>query len=914
MKKIKTNIYLLYTLSFLVLLLVALLPQQLSSNTLFSFGFFTDGLKQHLVFMYDYVRVIKEGIKSGNFSAFRYDIGLGADFFVSYSFYSLFDPLTLIAYLIPLKYIEFSYYLIAILRLYLAGIFIILLAKRFKIKKVSSLLAVSLFYVFNSSILFTAFRHPMFINGPMLLPLVILGTEKVFNKESSWLLILASFLGLITQFYFFIYTSFAFELYIIIRLLFNREKGQFKKTIKGFISINLLYCLGVFIGGFVLIPQLLATINSARVASKGFILYDAFDLMAFQTSFIIPVIGKHYTSSLGNGIALFLCFVYIFKNKKNYLSLYFVILCSLIFISLFGYAINVFSYVNNRWTYIINVPAALMVGSVLEDYEKIDFKVKNKGIKAILSVIISILSFAIIYFISKLNILFITILSYVLFIFFAGYLLKKLWESNLTLIKHFKWQRILTLQLSFCFIVLLGMSLYYHFYENTPYGLSSYISNDLLEEINDDQEFFRVDQNTYALNTTFYGNDNLYSGFKAPYVYNSMSSKDIINLLDYLEVTNNNLTAGYNGFNNRLRLNILNQVKYLIVRESELVQVPFGYELVDTITVKKAIPKPKSSILGTLEKENNDFVYEKAYIYCNQNFLNFGNMFYEYTTFDDLKDVNPVDRENVMFKTIVLEEERTNIKKLDNLPRIHANAITNYQVNNLEINGNTIIVNQNGGTINFTIDKVEDEEVFVEIVGLKSEDKMQSFNTIYQTKDAVVQEKNYGYGTNGYTDNSHHLVNLGFYNEENLGVSIFLPQGKYTFEKLSYYLNPINDIIITVNELNKSTLTNLEFNNRGFSGDIEAINDGVLYISIPYSPGFTAYVDGIKQPIQKVNMAYMGLYLTEGTHHIEFRYQTPGLKLGFIVSIAAILTMIIMLIIKKRMREKQTNESNQKVF
>ena len=213
-QKICNNIFLAYTIVFIVFMLIGLLLIEIKNQSIFFSGMFTsrdgqmDGFTQHSLFMYDFVRSFKGTIIAGDsFQLFRFNISMGSDIILHYTYYSLFDPLTIIAYIIPLQYLEYSYYLLIMLRLYLSGIFVILLAQRFNIKKVNALLATSIFYVFNAAVLFAAFRHPMFINGPMYIPLIILGAEKILNKERPYLLIITSFLALISQFYFYIYIA-----------------------------------------------------------------------------------------------------------------------------------------------------------------------------------------------------------------------------------------------------------------------------------------------------------------------------------------------------------------------------------------------------------------------------------------------------------------------------------------------------------------------------------------------------------------------------------------------------------------------------------------------------------------------------------------------------------------------------------
>lgn len=85
--------------------------------------------------------------------------------------------------------------------------------------------------------------------------------------------------------------------------------------------------------------------------------------------------------------------------------------------------------------------------------------------------------------------------------------------------------------------------------------------------------------------------------------------------------------------------------------------------------------------------------------------------------------------------------------------------------------------------------------------------------------------------------------------------------------------------------------------------------DMMLCVSVPYSDGWSAYVDGEKVPIYRVNDLFIGLETSQGMHNIELKYVTPGLKLGIGVSILSIL-VIILLMIKYRISTSKSIQKN----
>ncbi|HHU55981.1 MAG TPA: YfhO family protein [Acholeplasmataceae bacterium] len=875
----KKKIYFTYTIIFILFILIGMLPLEIKTKQVFGAGLFTDGLKQHLPFLRDYVQAVKNIFTDG-LDIYRYDLGLGSDFFIYYTYYSLFDPLTIIAYIIPIKYIETSYYILIILRLYLSGIFIIMLARKMDIKSFYALISTAFFYTFNITILYSAFRHPMFINGPMLLPLIILGAEKVFRNERPYLLIFASLYGLISQFYFFIYTSFGFELFVILRLLKSKEYSN----IKTFFKVNLLYSLGPLLGGFVLLPQLVAITQGSRIASKGFILYSFRNYADIIGSFLIPIVGNYYTSSIGNAFVFFIVILYIFsEKKKSWESLYFIITSILILIPAFGYIINALSYVNNRWSYIINLPAALILGKVVENWDGITKQNITKALKFTFLIFYIALGFLVMsldFLVLKITF----ILSVIpVFIFF------KLPFKNKP-IRKVNYRVLSRVTLVTTFIVLISVSSIYLFL-NVSEGIDAYPNISI-----EDDSFYRVEQNKFVLNTDNLSNDNIIHNFNSTYSYNTMASAEIGKLIEFFNVVNDNNTVGYNGFNSRTILNAINNVKYLIAYESENKKVPYGYEFFDKVDVYKFVSdKFNIENVGYIEYQDGKKVKEEANIYINENFINFGTVYYKYITLKEAEQYSYVDRENILLDAVILDDESEKLEKLEFEEKAKYFKITNFNTYNLEINDNHIFVNDDEGKITFTIDKIENSELYLEIKGIENQNKKESFSIKYKANDYVDDEKNYRYGSNFYIDNPNHLVNMGYYDNEKVSVEITIPKGRYNYKSIGYYLNPMDEVKNKLNSLNNKTLYNLEFNKNGFTGEIILDKSGLLFISLPYSSGFKAFVNGKEVEIIKANIGYMGLELNKGKHKIEFVYETPGMFWG--VNISLFSTIILLIIV-----------------
>jgi hypothetical protein len=89
-----------------------------------------------------------------------------------------------------------------------------------------------------------------------------------------------------------------------------------------------------------------------RIAGKGLVFYDALDYASYLASFMVPVIGSHYTSAIGNIVVLVIVLAYIYTHRSSWEGILFIVLSLMMLVSIFGFAFNLFSYVNNRWTFL----------------------------------------------------------------------------------------------------------------------------------------------------------------------------------------------------------------------------------------------------------------------------------------------------------------------------------------------------------------------------------------------------------------------------------------------------------------------------------------------------------------------------------------------------------------------------------
>ncbi len=105
--------------------------------------------------------------------------------------------------------------------------------------------------------------------------------------------------------------------------------------------------------------------------------------------------------------------------------------------------------------------------------------------------------------------------------------------------------------------------------------------------------------------------------------------------------------------------------------------------------------------------------------------------------------------------------------------------------------------------------------------------------------------------------------------------------------------------------LSASTLDLTEFSTTYIAGDITCDRDGLLYTSIPQNGNWKAVVDGQEVETTLVGEAMVAVYLTEGAHTVEFRYENKAFAIGLLVSLGCGLVFGGIILTQYLMRRKK---------
>jgi hypothetical protein len=82
--------------------------------------------------------------------------------------------------------------------------------------------------------------------------------------------------------------------------------------------------------------------------------------------------------------------------------------------------------------------------------------------------------------------------------------------------------------------------------------------------------------------------------------------------------------------------------------------------------------------------------------------------------------------------------------------------------------------------------------------------------------------------------------------------------------------------------------------------DATARRPGVLVVSDTWAPGWTATVDGHAADVERVDYVFRGVRVGAGRHHVVFAYRPLSWRIGWIVSVLALVGLLATIVVGRR--------------
>ena len=126
--------------------------------------------------------------------------------------------------------------------------------------------------------------------------------------------------------------------------------------------------------------------------------------------------------------------------------------------------------------------------------------------------------------------------------------------------------------------------------------------------------------------------------------------------------------------------------------------------------------------------------------------------------------------------------------------------------------------------------------------------------------------------------------------------SLLFPEGEFSCAGAELRLLDLTGLEQVHQKLRAETLENLAVTARSVSGEIRNPGDAekFLFMSIPFSSGWTCRLDGEEVPVRKADDGFMCIVVPSGDHTVEFSYMTPGMVIGRVLSAVSIILTIVL--------------------
>lgn len=881
--------YLRYTLWFLI-------------TGAFVFGWFAvsgksmvwkfDGVYQHfntLAYYGKYLRKILHSLfVEHEFCVPMWDmsIGYGADILTTLNYYAIGDPLTLLSVLVPGSLTEYLYAALIILRFYLAGAAFTAYC-RYHQNEGTGVLLGSLVYAFSGFALFCGVRHPYFVNPMIYLPLILIGIDKIFRKEKPWLYVIMVAVSAISNFYFFYMIVWMMVIYAVIRYLMIYKKIRIRELVP---------CLGTFVGWSllgvgislpVLLPSAMYVLGTGRMSARNYVpvLYP----LAHYAKLLNDFFGVDYTMASSRyytvmgfaPILLVTLLVLLVRWKKNReLKAGWLILTVLLLIPFAGHMINGFSYVSNRWIWAYGMLLSYILVKMYPEFGKLEKK-ERMALLVLGCVVVPAGELI-------LN-------QYASLHGWIGIGMTMLLTAKIAAPKHNWQQRRTTVFFLVTTLVSVAANAYFLFSPNqtnyigdfreqgAPYAmLTTKAQNQIVTELNDSDTFYRYDQygNTAKENTAM---QNRLMGTDFYYSVTNSAVAEFLREMD----TSNSMEQMYDGLDGRTILDRLTGVRYYIIKKDQEAYLPYGY-------TEKVAENKKYAVYRTTEE------------------LPFGYTYDSVISKEIWDSLDVTQKQQAMLQGAYISSSQST-EETDQLPETDldfTDVTPEYEITtdgDITISDTKYQVQKKGASITFHYQGTENCETYLVIEGLNYEGTATKFSLKINRDDVEKKGSVYTYRNSFYSGKEDFLYNLGYHSEASSEVTLtFQQKGTYTIEKMYLSEQPVSQLDEQTQTRKQDVLENLEIKANTIKGNILLDQRKILVLSMAYSTGWRAYVDGREQPVLQTNGMFCGLELEPGEHQIELRYQTPYLLPGLGISGICILICVgISLNIRKKNRNRE---------
>lgn len=807
-------------------------------------------------------RILLDMLQNGSaFPMINWNVGMGADTLVTYNWHGLGDPLYLITVFFAEKQLPYVYGCLFFFKVYLGGLAFILLISSYKEKYSNFAYVIGAFVYCFTGFTVQCNMHLIFTHCMYMIPLMLLGAERVLQRKKKWLLCVSTFLFALNGFFFLYIGSIALAVYVLYRLFRNKSSMQ-----NGILTIGSLlaeYLLGLGLAGIVFIPNIVGFLHSNRAISQmdiSLFMSKEGIIDSFRNVFF-PQVSNYQVLSLCAISVVSLLFILLAKKKiREKWNIIFLML--LTWIPMVSCVMSGFGEVYDRWEIVILLYFAFLTTMMWDELVSLSYVQKGGALLIYLGLG---------YYAKKNDILEherfgVTVIAYgvILVITIVG----------LPLFRYLKKEKI-GYVFSFILIIMLICNSWSRAWRDREisYVTDNYELQELLTGVEDD--FYRIDNQKATYEPRNAQNVALLLDYPGIAEYFSIQNPYYTGALAGWDVTTEAFGSHMNlGLDERTLLESLCSVKYMISRNEDEMNIPYGFV------------KIKQTVDGTWNLYENQYVLPLVYSY---------DRIYNGK---DYTDKSGFEKQQIMIQAAVVDETyEGSIQPIEEI--VNSLHELEYQVIQVE-NGtieNNVVLGENGVTLTIAVKLKAACENYIFM-----DDIRQSGGYTFQVEDEVAKMAS----VEANQDDGKIGVNLGMPSEDKvIQVKISIPG------KVSYSLDGLQTLYYVfdhyenqIEARKEKSLSDLEVSGNKISYNVYLEEDKLLCLAVPYSEGWNVKMDGEKVITHPVNDMFLGVDVSQGEHTVEYVYTTPGIYIGMIMMILSLIIIILWVGIEIKNRKK----------
>lgn len=803
---------------------------------------------------YPFFRVEHEKLHSLSSFLYSWKAGLGTNFISLMSYYAA-SPLNILAVFFPIEYSRDALTLFLTMKIAFAGLFFAIFLKHIFNKNDFSITAFAVCYALCDYIM-GYYWNIIWIDTVALLPLVVLGTVKLYKEGKYKLYVISLALSLTTSFYIGLFTC-IFTVMVFAAMVVIEWAG-FKNAFKRLGQITGATLIGAGLGAVILIPAFLGLMltNSANNQFPTSVTYYEPWL-----KMVSSVIGFHEPTAK-EGLPNFYCGMFAvvllgaflrsgkIKFREKFITaaylIFIVISCNMNVLNYMWHGFHFTNMLPYRFSFLLSF-ILLAAGYRAFTVMKEEGKILDIAAMAAMTVVISLVSY------NNQEKKAVVTSVIVCLIFTAAMILYKLNILNKT------W-----LNFTVCLVCVVEMG------TNAKIGVETVTVTDYVNYPRKSQEITEIINELEANDTSFFRmettnhysiNDPALYGYRGISQFSSTANVNVTSFMHELGIDASEAGNRYYYNQNTAVFNTFMNLKYIISTD----------KYSGDLTYLDA----KAENNGIDVFENNHYL--PLGFTASNSLLNYSGGFY-----------NQFENQNELFKRASGINKNV-FKRLEIKDVGHKNlnvSKTGYGNYNFQYNPGE---DSSKCFLKYNYNVTEDGPVYavfkfsdISSVRVKSGDSI-----IHTQSNVDKYMKIFAAGEFKAGD----VVTFQADVEKDKGGSgnIYVYQlDREVFEEGYQKLAAGGGLQIT------------DYDDTHINGTIKADRDCLMYTSIPYDGGWRAYVDGKKTEVKSVKNALVCVPLTAGEHEIRLRYYPPGFIPGLIITITAIALFVLLWIFEPK--------------